>query len=70
MTVTSNGATRKLAQRPAESAGLASAVVVLIGAALGIDDPAIFAALVVVVGAAPSLVTYGVELFRKRGAEG
>ena len=55
----------KLRKRPAESAGLASAVAVLIVTALGLDDPAVFAALVVVVGAVPSLVTYAVELFRK-----
>ena len=55
----------KLRKRPAESAGLASAVAVLIVTALGLDDPQVFAALVVVVGAVPAVVTYGVELFRK-----
>lgn len=68
--MTSNGATRKVARRPAESAGLAAAVAVLIVTAFGVDDPQVFGALVIVVGAVPTAVTFLVEQVRGRGAPG
>ncbi len=70
VSVTANGATRKLAQRPAESAGVAASVAVLIVTALGVDDPKVYAALVVVVGFVPAAVTFLVELVRGRRAGG
>jgi hypothetical protein len=51
--------------RPAESGGLAAAVVVLIAYFLGVDDPGVFAALVIVVGALPAVITWIVELVKK-----
>ena len=57
-----NGATR----HPAEAAGLASAVAVLIVHVLGVADPDVLAALVIVVGAVPAAVTFVVGLFRRR----
>jgi hypothetical protein len=54
--------------RPAESTGFAAAVAVLIGYFLGIHDAAVLAALVVVVGAIPAVVTFIVELTRKKAA--
>jgi hypothetical protein len=52
-------------RRPAETAGLAGALAVLIGYVAGIDNPAVLAALAVVVGAVPAVVTYAVTLRRK-----
>jgi len=54
--------------RPAESAAVAASVAVLIAWAVGLTDPAVFAALVVVVGAVPATVTWLVEL-RRRSAK-
>lgn len=54
------------ARRPAETAtGLAAAVAVLICALLSVDDPTIYGALLIVIGALPGIVTWGVELMRK-----
>lgn len=70
MTNAVNGTARTIASRPAESAGgLAAAVAVLIVYALGIDDPGVFAALTVVVGAVPAAVTFAVNLVRRRQPE-
>jgi hypothetical protein len=52
--------------RPAETAGLAGAVAVLLGYFLGITDPAVLAALAVVVGAVPAAVTALVVLRRRK----
>jgi hypothetical protein len=49
-------------QRPAEFGGLAAAVVVLIAYSAGLDDPAVIAALTVIVGAIPGVITWIVEL--------
>jgi hypothetical protein len=54
--------------RPAETGGLAAAIVVLICWAAGVDDPAVLAALTVVVGAIPAVVTWIVVQRRKRPA--
>lgn len=40
---------------------------VLITYVAGIEDPSVTAALVIVVGAVPGIVTWCVELFRRRG---
>jgi len=53
-------------RRPAESAGLAGAIAVLIGYLLGVDDPAVLAALAIVVGAVPAAVTTLVVLRRRK----
>jgi hypothetical protein len=53
-------------RRPAETAGLAGAVAVLVAYFAGVNDPAVLAALVVVIGAVPALVTGAVELVRRR----
>ena len=55
--------------RPAETAALASAVAILIAYFAGLDDPAVMAALVVVVGAVPGIVTWLVVTFRKGGGD-
>lgn len=66
-----NGTAKTIATRPAESAGgLAAAVTVLIVYALGIDDPGVFAALVIVVGAVPAAVTCLVGLLRQPQGKG
>ncbi len=60
----------KVASRPAESAGIAASVAVLIVTALGVDDRKVYAALVVVVGFVPAAVTFLVELVRgRKGSE-
>lgn len=51
-------------RRPAETAGLAGAVVVLIVHVAGVTDPDAIAALAVVVGALPGAVTWLVTLRR------
>jgi len=51
--------------RPAEAAGLAGAVVVLLAYFLGLDEPSVIVALTLVVGAIPAAVTWLVGLFRK-----
>ncbi len=60
----------KLRNRPAESAGVAASVAVLIVTALGVSDPQVYAALVIVVGFVPAAVTFLVELARGRKAGG
>lgn len=52
--------------RPAEAGGLAAAVAALIVYALGSDDPALIAPLLIVVGSVPAIVTWCVELVRRR----
>jgi hypothetical protein len=59
--------TQLVATRPAESAGVAGACGLLIGYAVGIDNPAVLAALGVVVGAIPAVVTFLVVQGRRRG---
>jgi hypothetical protein len=56
--------------RPAETGGLAAAVVALLVYALGVDDPALVAPLIIVVGAVPAGITWLVELMRRRDARG
>jgi hypothetical protein len=51
--------------RPAETTALAAAVAVLVAYFLGIDDPGIMAALTIVVGAIPGVVTWIVEMTKK-----
>jgi hypothetical protein len=51
--------------RPAETTALAAAIVVLIAYFLGIDDPGVMAALTIVVGAIPGIVTWIVEMTKK-----
>jgi hypothetical protein len=58
------------ARRPAESSALAAALVVLIGYALGVDDPAVLAAAGVVVGGIPGSVTWLVERSRSAKSQG
>jgi hypothetical protein len=53
---------------PAETAGLAAAVAVLIVSVFSISDPQVYGALIIVVGAVPAAVTFLVELVRKRQA--
>lgn len=50
--------------RPAETGSFTAALAVLISYFLGVDDPAILAALVVVVGALPGVITWIVTLVR------
>lgn len=54
--------------RPAESGGLAGALVVLVCAVFGVDDPAVIAALGVVAAAAPAAITAAVVWLRRRGS--
>jgi uncharacterized YccA/Bax inhibitor family protein len=51
-------------ERPAETGALASAIAVLIAYVIGLDDPAILAALTIVVGAIPGLITWIVTMRR------
>jgi hypothetical protein len=51
-------------QRPAETGAFAGAMAVLICYFLGVDDPAVLAALTVVVGALPGLITWIVTMVR------
>jgi hypothetical protein len=55
----------RISSRPAETSGLAAAFAVLIGYVLGIDDPAVIAALAVAVGVIPAAVTWLVVRRRK-----
>jgi len=55
--------------RPAETGGLAAAVVALIVYGLGIDDPAMVAPLIIAVGAVPAAITFLVETVRGRRAQ-
>jgi energy-converting hydrogenase Eha subunit B len=57
--------TQLVRNRPAETGSLAAALAVLICYLLGVDDPGVLAALVVVVGALPSVITWIVELVKK-----
>lgn len=57
---------RNLAQRrPAETTSAGAAAGLVLGYALGINDPAILVALGVVVGAVPAAVTFVVTTFRQ-----
>lgn len=51
----------KVAERPAETGGVAAATALLIGKLLGIDDPNTLVALGIVVGFIPAGITYVVE---------
>jgi hypothetical protein len=51
-------------RRPAETAGIASAVAVLVAKLLGVDDPDVIVALAVVIGFIPAVITFIVELTR------
>jgi hypothetical protein len=55
--------------RPAETGGLAAAVVVLICYFAGVDNPGVIAALVIVVGAVPAFITWLVVTIRSRPPE-
>lgn len=55
-----------LKSRPAETGGLTAAVAVLIAYFAGVDNPGIIAALVIVVGALPAVITWFVELMRNK----
>jgi hypothetical protein len=52
-------------KRPAELGGVAGAVAILLAWALGVDNPAIIAALGVVVGFVPAAITWTVATVRK-----
>lgn len=58
------------AQRPAEFGGASAAVAVLIAHLLGLNDPSTIAALAVVVGFVPALITWLVSLFQHKGTSG
>lgn len=53
-------------KRPAETAGVATAIAAIIARIAGVDDPDVLTYLIIVVGAVPGAVTWIVELFRKR----
>lgn len=57
-------ATAKTAQRPAETGGVAGALVILVGKAAGIDDPDALAAMGIVVGFIPAGITWLVNLVK------
>lgn len=58
-----------VASHPAEAGGgLAAAVAVLIAHFANVSDPATTAALVIVVGALPAIITFLVNLFRNHRA--
>lgn len=48
----------KVAERPAESGGVAAATALLLGKLLGIDDPTTLTALGIVVGFVPAAITF------------
>jgi uncharacterized YccA/Bax inhibitor family protein len=54
--------------RPAETGGLAAAIVVLIAYFSGLDDPAVIAALTVIVGAIPGVITKIVSMRRQQNS--
>ena len=54
----------KVSQRPAETGAFAGALAVLIAYLLGLDDPGLLAALTVVIGALPGIITWIVTLAR------
>lgn len=54
-----------LKRRPAESMTGAGAVAFLIARALGVEDAATITAMTVALGLVPSIVTFGVEQYRK-----
>jgi hypothetical protein len=58
--------TTKVQERPAETGGLAAAVAFLVCYFAGIDDPAVLAALIVVAGALPAIITWIVQLRRRK----
>lgn len=51
-------AKNKIAERPAETGGVVGAVTLLVGKALGIDDPTTLVAIGVVVGFVPAAITW------------
>jgi len=54
-------------QRPAETtAGVAAALAVLICAVLGVEDTAIYGALVIVIGFLPATVTWIVQMAQNK----
>lgn len=53
----------KVEKRPAETGAIASAVALLVGRALGIDDVETVTAIAVVIGFVPAAITYAVETF-------
>lgn len=55
----------KVAERPAETGGVAGAVVILIGKACGIDDPDTLAAMGIVVGFVPTGITWLVNKIKE-----
>lgn len=60
---------RKLKSRPAESTSLlAGAVAALVAPRVGVTDPSDIAALAIVLGAVPSLVTYVAGLVERARA--
>lgn len=54
--------------RPAETAGLAGALALLITRLLGVKDPDVLVSVGIVIAALPAGVTWLVELFRKGNA--
>jgi hypothetical protein len=48
---------RTATSRPAETGGIAGALAVLIAHAFGLNDPDVIVALIVVIGAIPTLIT-------------
>jgi hypothetical protein len=58
------GPTQLVGERPAESGGAAAGLAVLICYFAGVDDAAVLAALAVVVGALPGVITWIVTLAR------
>lgn len=52
------------ARRPAETGGVAGSVALLLAWALGVDDPAVIAAIGVLVGFLPAGITWLVEVMR------
>jgi hypothetical protein len=55
----------KVAQRPAETGGLAGAVTLLVAKVLGVDDPTTLVATGIVVGCIPAAITFIVTKVRE-----
>jgi hypothetical protein len=60
-----NGGGNIVKRRPAETAGIASALAVLVAKLLGVDDSDVIVALAVVIGFIPAAITFVVELTRR-----
>lgn len=56
-------------QKPAEAAGVTSALALLIAHLAGLDDPDVIIAVAVVVGFLPAAVTWTVNLIRCRNGK-